>query len=156
MVDDIFLIDSCHEYGITLNRKKFIVATPIIIFGSYILSKDGISGDAYKASVIKSDSSSMLPRPGESSGRLHPRHRHHCTASTYSDKSHSFIWTHVKKTLISPPILAPFNPSLPAMHQTDASHLYGIRYALLQGYDQRQICLVQCLLLPDGSCARIH
>lgn len=98
----------------------------------------------------------MLPRPGESSGRLHPRHRHHCTASTYSDKSHSFIWTHVKKTLISPPILAPFNPSLPAMHQTDASHLYGIRYALLQGYDQRQICLVQCLLLPDGSCARIH
>ena len=45
--------------------------------------------------------------------------------------------------LISPPVLAFFNPSLPTALQTDASRLNGLSYALLQRHGD-QWRLVQC------------
>ena len=54
-------------------------------------------------------------------------------------RKRSFTWTpdheqafkKVKMALISPPVLAPFNPALPVILQTDASCLYGLRHVLL-------------------------
>ena len=52
----------------------------------------------------------------------------------------AFLWTpnheaafeETKNVLCSPPILAPFDPKLPTMLQTDASRLKGLGFALLQ------------------------
>jgi len=64
----------------------------------------------------------------------------------------SFTWTPdhdkafacVKEALLSPPVLAPFDPALPVVLQTDASRLYGIGFALLQDHGQGRMRLVQC------------
>jgi len=65
---------------------------------------------------------------------------------------HAFIWTpdhyaafsHVKKALSKPPILAHFDPALKTILQTDASCLYGVGYALLQEHNPGEWRLVQC------------
>lgn len=64
----------------------------------------------------------------------------------------SFTWTldhdqafgNVKKALLSPPVLASFDPNSPVVLQTDASRLYGIGYALLHDHGQCRLELVQC------------
>lgn len=45
---------------------------------------------------------------------------------------HDEIFHCTKIAPLSPPILAPFHPGLPAILLTDTSHLNGLGYALLQ------------------------
>lgn len=66
---------------------------------------------------------------------------------------YSFIWNpdhdqvfeNIKKALLSPPVLVPFDLTLPVILQTDASHLYSIGYALFQDLSQGWVHLVQCV-----------
>ena len=68
VVDDILLYDEdfsthlqrihemltgCRKSGITLNRDKFVVATPSATFCGYTLSREGISADPDKVSAIR-------------------------------------------------------------------------------------------------------
>lgn len=50
----------------------------------------------------------------------------------------------VKQALSCPPILTHFNPALPTILQTEASHLISIGYALLQDHGGGHLHLVQC------------
>lgn len=63
-----------------------------------------------------------------------------------------FMWTldheescrQVKKVPLSSPVIAPFNPALPTILQTDASRLCGLGYDLLQKHGGGQHRLVKC------------
>ena len=64
----------------------------------------------------------------------------------------TFLWTpdhqeafqRDKQALLSPPVLACYDPALPTVLQTDASRLYGVGYALLQDHGGGQLRLIQC------------
>lgn len=56
---------------------------------------------------------------------------------------HDEAFAKVKETLISPPILAHYDPALPTMLQTDASRLHGFGFVLLQRHNEVWR-LVQC------------
>ena len=150
----------CRESGITLNRDKFVVAAPSVTFCGYTLSEQGISADQGKVSAIRdfptpaniTDLRSFMglvnqladftPDIAAAAQPLRP----------LMSPKRSFVWTadhkeafiRVKAALSSPPVLAPFDPSLPVVLQTDASRLNGIGYALLQDHGGNQHRLVQC------------
>ena len=175
VVDDILLFDEdlpthlrrinqmltrCREYGITLNRDKFVVAAPTVNFCGYSLHADGISADPDKISAI-----SDFPKPTNITDLRSFMGLVNQLAEFTPDiaataqplrpllsPKRSFTWTpdhdtafeRVKSALLSPPVLAPFNPAYPVVLQTDASRLYSIGYALLQDHGQGQMRLVRC------------
>ena len=68
VVDDVLLYDEdlqthlqrtydvltrCREFGITLDKDKFVVAAPSVNFCGYTLSNQGITADHGKVSAIK-------------------------------------------------------------------------------------------------------
>ena len=67
-----------------------------------------------------------------------------CPRNTFCwTPTHEAAFNAVKAALSQPPTLAPFDPSLPTMLQTDAARLKGLGYALLQQHDDTWR-LVQC------------
>ncbi|XP_066978786.1 uncharacterized protein [Macrobrachium rosenbergii] len=154
------MLTRCHKYGITLNKEKFAVAAPQVKFCGYVVSPDSISADPDKVSAIRdfptpsnvtgirsfiglvNQLADFTPVISSAAQLLCPLMSPKC----------SFIWTpdheqafkNVKKAQTSPPVLAPFNPGSPVILQTDASHLYGLGYALLQDNSHGWMCLVQC------------
>ena len=175
VVDDILLTDEdlpshlqrihkvlsrCRQYGITLNKDKFVVAASKAKFCGYILSHDGISADPEKVSAIRD-----FPTPSNVTDLRSFMGLVNQLAEFTPDISaaaqplrplmspkRSFTWTPdhdqafqtVKSALTAPPVLTPFNPALPVILQTDASRLYGLGYALLQESGHGRIRLVQC------------
>ncbi|XP_076044716.1 uncharacterized protein LOC143027329 [Oratosquilla oratoria] len=154
------MLTRCRDHGITLNKEKFTVAAPSVGFCGYRLSADGISADEDKVSAIRD-----FPTPANltdlrSFMGLVNQLADFTPAITAAAQplrpllspKRSFTWTpdhdkafaDVKRALSSPPVLAPFDPALPAVLQTDASRLYGIGYALLQDHGQGHLRLVQC------------
>lgn len=68
VIDDILLYDEdytthlqrvynvltrCRKHGITLNRDKFVIASPQVHFCGYNISQQGISADMTKVSAIR-------------------------------------------------------------------------------------------------------
>ena len=175
VVDDVLIYDEdlathlqrthdvllrCREFGITLNKDKFVVAAQSVKFCGYTISEAGISADQEKVSAIRdfptpaniTDLRSFMglvnqladftPDIAATARPLRP----------LMSPKRAFIWTadhdesfrQVKAALLSPPVLAPFDPSKPVLLQTDASRLNGIGYALLQDHGGNTIRLVQC------------
>lgn len=154
------MLTRCREHGITLNRDKFIVAAPSVNFCGYTISTEGISADANKVNAIRE-----FPTPANLTdlrsfmGLVNQltEFTPHIAAMAQPlrplmSPKRSFTWTpdhdkafkSVKEALSAPPVLAPFDPALPVILQTDASRLYGIGYALLQDHGQGKLRLVQC------------
>ena len=153
------VLDRCRENKITLNPKKFQFGEEEIDYVGYKVSSSGIKADPTKLNAIKnfptptnllelrsffgmvnqlSEFSTEIAGAAEPlRGLLKPKN--------------AFVWTPaqeeafatVKKALVSPPILAQFDPSLPTMLQTDASRLKGLGYALLQKHEDSWR-LIQC------------
>ncbi len=78
-----------------------------------------------------------------------------------------FVWTSdheatfstVKKALVSPPVLAQYDPQLPIMLQTDTSRLKGLGFALLQRHGEQwklEICGSRFLLDTESRYAMIE
>ena len=175
VVDDVLLYDAdysthlhrihqvltrCHEFGITLNKNKFVVATPQVDFCGFTLSEAGITANQAKVAAIRdfptpanlTDLRSFMGlvnqlaefTPDITSAAQHLR--------PLMSPKRQFLWTpdheeafrRVKVALFSPPVFASFNPALPTILQMDASRLNGVGFALLQDHGQGQLHLVQC------------
>ena len=154
------MLARCRANGITLNREKFVVAAPRVNFCGYQLSDEGISADPEKVTAIRdfptptnlTDLRSFMglvnqlaeftPDIAATAQPLRP----------LMSPKRAFLWTpdhdeafrQVKAALLSPPVLASFDPDRPVILQTDASRLYGIGYALLQDHGNGRLRLVQC------------
>nr|XP_027211978.1 uncharacterized protein LOC113805212 [Penaeus vannamei] len=139
---------------------KFMVAATKVSFCGYNISPEGIAADPEKVAAIRdyptpsniTDLRSFMglvnqladfsPEIAATAQPLRP----------LMSPKRSFTWTpdhdqafgKVKAALLSPPVLAPFNPKLPVTLQTDASRLYGLGYALFQEHGHGQLRLVQC------------
>lgn len=175
VVDDVLLYDAdysthldrihqvltrCREFGITLNKDKFVVAAPEVNFCGFKLSEAGIAADQEKVIAIRdfptpanlTDLRSFIGlvnqlaefTPAISSAAqplrplLSPKRQFLWTAD------HDEAFRRVKTALSSPPVLASFDPALPTILQTDASRLYGVGFALLQDHGSGHLRLVQC------------
>ncbi|ROT64569.1 hypothetical protein C7M84_017475 [Penaeus vannamei] len=151
------MLSRCRAHGITLNKDKFMVAATNVSFCGY---PEGIAADPEKVAAIRdyptpsniTDLRSFMglvnqladfsPEIAATAQPLRP----------LMSPKRSFTWTpdhdqafgKVKAALLSPPVLAPFNPKLPVTLQTDASRLYGLGYALFQEHGHGQLRLVQC------------
>lgn len=159
VVDDILLFDEdytthlqrvynvltrCRKHGITLNRDKFVIASPQVQFCGYNISHQGISADMTKVSAIRD-----FPKPANLTERRSVMGLVNQLAEFTPDiaatvqpfrplmsPKYSFTWTadhdqafyKVKQALSSPPILSSFDSALPTILQTDASRLFGIGY----------------------------
>lgn len=175
VVDDILLFDEnytthlqriyntlirCHQSGITLNKKKFVLAASSVDFCRYTLSGEGIAADQEKVKAIKdfptpanlTDLRSfmgLVNRLAEFTPNIAAAAQRLCPLMS---PKRIFVWTPdhneayqcVKSAHSSPPVLASFDPDLPTILQTDASRLYGIGHALLQDHGGRHMRLVQC------------
>ena len=149
----------CREHGITLNKRKFVFATTDTSFCGYNLSPAGIAADPAKLRAIAEFpaptnitelrsflglvnqlgdfTADIASRAEALRGLLRPRNTFCCTPT------HETAFNAVKAALSQSPTLAPFDPSLPTMLQTDAARLQGLGYALLQQHGDTWR-LVQC------------
>ena len=79
----------------------------------------------------------LANQPGGFTNKLSDAAKH---LRSFMKPKNAFLWiplhdntfNEVKRTFCSPPVLAPFNPKLPMMFQTDASRLKGLGFVLLQ------------------------
>nr|XP_027229813.1 uncharacterized protein LOC113821505 [Penaeus vannamei] len=143
-----------------LGMPTVFLATTKVSFCGYNISPEGIAADPEKVAAIRdyptpsniTDLRSFMglvnqladfsPEIAATAQPLRP----------LMSPKRSFTWTpdhdqafgKVKAALLSPPVLAPFNPKLPVTLQTDASRLYGLGYALFQEHGHGQLRLVQC------------
>ena len=149
----------CREHGITVNKRKFVFAVAETAFCGYNLSSAGIAADSAKLRAI-----SEFPAPTNITelrsflGLVNQLGDFTADIASHAEALHdllrprnTFCWTPtheaafnaVNAALSQPPTLGPFDPSLPTMLQTDATHLKGLGYALLQQHGDTWR-LVQC------------
>ncbi|XP_076060108.1 uncharacterized protein LOC143036525 [Oratosquilla oratoria] len=154
------MLTRCRNHGVILIKEKFTVAAPSVRFCGYRLSVDGISADEDKVRAIRdfpatanltdlhpfmglvdqlADFTLAIAATAQPSRPLMSPKR-----SFTWNPDHEKDFVDVKRALSSPPVLAPFDPTLPVVLQTDALRLYGIGYALLQDHGQGHLGLVQC------------
>ncbi|KAG0729731.1 Retrovirus-related Pol polyprotein from transposon opus [Chionoecetes opilio] len=174
IVDDVLVWDTTYEehldrvrqilerfrlHRITINRKKFMFASPTAHFCGYIISEDGVSADPGKTKAVAD-----FPVPTNLTtlrsffGVVNQLADFFTEVAEAADTLRAllsprkeFVWTPahqssfqaVKKALSSTPVLAHFDPALPTVLQTDASRLKGLGYALLQRHGTK-LRLVQC------------
>ncbi|XP_076049712.1 uncharacterized protein LOC143030448 [Oratosquilla oratoria] len=154
------MLTRCRNHAITFNKGKFMVVAPNVSFCGYRLSADVISADEDKVwdtrdfpthdnltslrsfMGLVSQWADLTPATAATTQPLRP----------LMNPKRSFTWTpghdngfaKVKRALSSPLVLAPFDPALAMVLQKDASRLYAIGYALLQGHGQGRLRLVRC------------
>lgn len=155
----IKVVQRCKDFGITLNEEKIQFAKRKAEFCGYTMSNEGYTVDSRKIKAIAdfpspqciTDLRSFLGltnQLGQFSSDisaaaqpvrdlLRPGNTWHWTSQ------HDEAFAKVKETLISPPILAHYDPALPTMLQTDASRLHGFGFVLLQRHNEVWR-LVQC------------
>lgn len=155
----INIVHRCDQHGVTLNREKFKFGENMIDFCGYTISPLGYTSDARKTQAIAdfprpqnitdlrsfmgltNQLGSFSPTVADAAQPLRDllRPKNEWCWSQHHDDA----FEQVKKCLVSPPVLAFFDPSLPTMLQTDASRLQGLGFVLLQkhGDDWK---LVQC------------
>ena len=155
----IQILQRCDSHGITLNPAKVTFAAETLDFCGYVISPGGYTADRRKVQAIEdfpipenlTDLRSFMGLVNQLGAfstetaraaeplrdLLRPRNLWSWTSV------HQAAFEAVKATLVAPPVLAYFDPSLPTAVHTDASRLGGLGYALLQRHDQ-EWKLVQC------------
>ncbi len=153
------VLERCREHKITLNKKKFQFGLEEINYVGYKVSSDGVRADESKLSAIANfpqptnlvelrsfmgmvnqfqDFTPCIAAAAEPlRGLMKPRNEFLWT------EDHDVAFGKVKSALVSPPVLAQFDPNFPIMLQTDASRLKGLGFALLQKHDERW-SLIMC------------
>ena len=153
------LLDKCREHKISLNPKKFVFAQNEVEYVGYQIGASGIRADPGKVQAIADFSTpkcrkdlrsfmGLVQQLGDFSGDI-------ATTSgplrPLLKASNEFVWLpehdtafdKVKKALVSPPILVPFDIGKKTVLLTDASRLNGLGYALMQQHGD-SYRLVQC------------
>ena len=150
----------CREHGISLSREKFQFATGKVKFVGYIVGTEGIAADPEKVEAITkfpepkniTDLRSFFGIVNQLGGFSSDIAKVAQPLRYLLQKRNEFLWsaTHsaaflaVKTALISPPVLKPFDKSLPTVLQTDASRTKGLGFVLLQRHQDNQLHLVHC------------
>jgi len=153
------VLDRCRKHGITLNKDKFHFAQEKIHFVGYVLSNEGIGADSSKVQAIQD-----FPEPSNRSelrsfmGLVHQLGQFSSQISAAAGPlrealktKNEFAWTvyqskameDVKRVLLSPPILAKFDPEAVTALHTDASRKNGLGFALMQKQNGKW-CLISC------------
>ena len=146
----VTVLNRC-QHGITLNPEKFELLQTSVDYVGYRINSEGVKADPRKLEVIR-----KFPTPTNITelrlfmGLANQLRRLVGLADQLSKAAeplrvlmksrNAFLWTpnheaafeETKNVLCSPPILAPFDPKLLTMLQTDASRLKGLGFALLQ------------------------
>ena len=148
----------CDQHSITLNKEKFRFGEKRVNYCGYSISSSGYTSDTRKTTAIAdfprpqniTDLRSFMGLTNQLGGfspaiadaaqplrdLLRPKNEW-CWSP-----NHEEAFTRVKKCLVSPPVLAFFDPTLPTKLQTDASRLHGLGFVLLQKHEDWK--LVQC------------
>ena len=153
------LLQRCREHKITLNPEKFEFAKKRVPYVGYIIGRDGIEADPKKVDGIakfpvpknRTELKSFMGLAQQlasfSSDLSKASHPLRSLMSTKNEfvwlPDHTKAFEEVKATLLSPPVLAQFDPEKETFLQTDASRCNGLGYALLQKHGE-QYKLVQC------------
>ena len=153
------LLQRCRQHGITLNPTKFNFASEEVPYVGYHVSRYGVIADDEKVRAIQDFPTPTNLRELRSfMGMVTQLGDFTSDVSTAADslrpllsRRNAFVWlpphdeafTAVKAALVSPPVLAHFDPKLPTVLQTDASRRKGLGFALLQRHEATWR-LVQC------------
>lgn len=146
-----FLLQRCDTHSITLNAEKFCFAAPEVDYCGHSISRQGYTVDSKKVNAISNfplpqditDLRSFLGLANQLGGfspalataaqplrdLLKPRNIWRWTTQ------HDAAFEEVKRVLVSPPVLAHFDPALPTMLETDASRLRGLGFVLRQRHE---------------------
>ena len=154
------LLRRCREYHITLNPVKFQFAQQSVNYVGYKIGTNGIQADPNKVSAIADfPIPTDLTRLRSFFGLINQLGSFSKEISRAAEplrpllkKSNNFQWTashtkafeDVKEALCQPPILTPFDPSMPLELHTDASRNGGLGFALLQLCPDGTRRLIQC------------
>lgn len=153
------ILERCRKYGVTLNPDKFVFGQEEVEYVGYKVSKAGIEANPERVSAIRDfpepktrtelrSFMGMVNQLGQFSSEIAAAAGP--LRSALKTKYH-FAWIpeyseamkEVKRVLISPPILSPFNPKAETALQTDASRTRGLGYVLLQRQESSWR-LIQC------------
>eukprot|EP00117_Sycon_ciliatum_P038875 scpid16023/ scgid28814/ Transposon Ty3-G Gag-Pol polyprotein; Gag3-Pol3; Transposon Ty3-1 TYA-TYB polyprotein; Capsid protein; p24; Spacer peptide p3; Nucleocapsid protein p11; Ty3 protease; p16; Spacer peptide J; Reverse transcriptase/ribonuclease H; p55; Integrase p61; Integrase p58 len=153
------ILTRCKEQGITLNANKFTFAQEQVHYVGYVISRFGIAAEPGQLKAIRefpapTNISELRTFMGMVNQLGHFSSSISSTASPLrsllSTKSvfqwlpgHETAFDATKIALVSPPVLAHFDPSHPTALQTDASRRKGLGFVLLQKHDS-EWRLVQC------------
>ena len=146
----VTVLNRCRQHGITLNPEKFELLQTSVDYVGYRINSEGVKADPKKVEAIR-----KFPTPTDITelrsfmGLANQLGRFSNQLSKAAEplrdlmkSRNAFLWTpnreaafeETKNVLCSPPILAPFDPKLPTVLQTDAWRLKGLGFALLQKY----------------------
>ena len=155
----ITVLERCAAHNITLNPAKLQFAQPSVEYCGFDINTNGYTVDQRKLRAISefpvpqnltdlrsfmglvNQLASFSPDTASAASPLRDLLRpqnHWCWTSV-----HQAAFEAVKATLVSPPVLAFFQPGLPTALHTDATRLHGLSYALLQLQDGNWR-LIQC------------
>ena len=153
------VLTCARQHGITISPKKFEFGVRKVDFCGFHVTEEGFTVDDDKIAAIndfpmptnRTDLRSFMglvnqfgeftPRLADVMQPLRPLLK---TSNKFVwDDTHTGAYTRTKDLLVSPPVLAYFQPGLETRLETDASRTNGLGYALMQrhGNDWR---LVQC------------
>lgn len=154
------LLQRCRKHSITLNPKKFNFAQSSVEFAGYHVGANGVKADPSKLEAISrfptpsslTDLRSFLGLAEQLAGFTPQLAAAKQPLRALLSSKNSFIWLpehdkafqDVKSVLMSPNVLAFFDPKLPTALHTDASRLNGLGYCLLQQHGGGQWKVVQC------------
>jgi hypothetical protein len=156
----ISVLRRCREHGITLSKKKFVFCNQQVQFAGYGVSVTGIAADDSKISAITkfpvpsnitelrsflglvNQLGSFSKDISSAAAPLRPLLKKHNVFSWTRD--HDIAFEQTKIALAQPPVLQPFDASIPTVLQTDASRTKGLGYALLQKQADDKMVLIQC------------
>ena len=145
------VLERCRQFGITINPDKFVLMQNAVTYVGYVVDSEGVKADPRKIEAI-----SEFPTPSNLTelrsfmGLVNQLGGFTDQISSAAEPlrdllkpKNAFVWTsdhdqaftQTKRVLCSPPVLAPFDPKLPTMLQTDASRLKGLGFALLQKHE---------------------
>ena len=154
------VLERCRKNKITLSPSKFQFAADEVHFVGYEVGAEGVKADCKKVEAIaKFPQPTNLTQLRSFFGLVNQLGQFSKDVSAAAEplrpllkQKNIFQWTaahtnafeKVKEALCAPPVLAPFDSSLPIEIHTDASRNGGLGFALLQKVSEKTKSLVQC------------
>ena len=142
-----------------MSEKKFEIGTRIP-FAGYVVSSEGVQADPAKTKAISDfprpecvkDVRSFLGLANQLGGFVDDLAMVTGPLRALLKKDSAWLWTPVqeeafrkcKEVLVSPKVLAYFDPKLPMTVLCDASKLHGLGFALIQTDVKGNTRLIQC------------
>ena len=145
------VLERCRQFGITINPDKFVLMQNAVTYVGYVVDSEGDKADPRQIEAISefptpinlTELRSVMGLVNQLGGFTDQISSAAEPLRDLLKPKNAFVWTidhdqaftQTKTVLCSPPVLAPFDPKLPTMLQTDASRLEGLGFTLLQKHE---------------------